>query len=106
MIRKLLTLNYPSLSNKKIPTISQVQKHWGDYSQGYSTFDYGPLTFYYTLMFMCEPWKAHNILEVACGTGKLIPYAMQIKRPDTKYLAVDLAPEMVELAHQNTKANF
>jgi ubiquinone/menaquinone biosynthesis C-methylase UbiE len=39
--------------------------------------------------------QAHRILEVACGTGKLIPYIIQIKEPSAYYLASDLSLNMV-----------
>jgi ubiquinone/menaquinone biosynthesis C-methylase UbiE len=50
--------------------------------------------------------KASNILEVACGTGKLLPYALEVKNPNAHYLASDLSPNMVHLAKENLKAHF
>lgn len=50
--------------------------------------------------------KATNILEVACGTGKLLPFALDRKRIETKYVASDLAPNMVQLAKNNLKEYF
>lgn len=41
---------------------------------------------------MTQIWKASNILEVACGTGKVLPYAMYLKNDKAKYLATDIAP--------------
>ncbi len=35
--------------------------------------------------------QANNILEVACGNGKLLPLAVMLKNQQSKYLAVDLA---------------
>ena len=47
-------------------------------------------TFYYTLINMMDISKGKNILEVACGTGGLIPLALQIKDKEACYLATDL----------------
>ena len=93
-------------SKPKAPSIQEVEKLWSEFSQGYNSFDYTPQALYYTLLFMSEPWKANNILEVACGTGKLLPFALKVKKPEAKYLAVDLSSEMVKLARKNTEDNF
>lgn len=50
--------------------------------------------------------KADNILEVACGTGKLLSFMLELKRKESTYLASDLAPNMVKLARDNLKRNF
>ena len=107
MLRNLLKCYRPFSGSKvKTPTIQEVNKFWSDYSQGYNTFDYAPQSLYYSLLYMSEPWKANSILEVACGTGKLLPFAMKIKKPEAKYVAVDLASEMIDLAKKNTEDNF
>ena len=109
MINNLLRTNLRFFSQKKpvkVPTIEEVSKYWGQFSQGYNKFDYGPQTLYYSLLYMSEPWKARSILQVACGTGKLLPFAINVKKPDAKYLAVDLSSEMVELSKKNLKYNF
>lgn len=55
---------------------------------------------------MLEVWDAKNILEVACGTGKLLPIAVNMKDPDANYLATDLSPNMINLTKENLKANL
>ena len=50
--------------------------------------------------------KASNILEVACGTGKLLPFALDQKSTEASYLASDLAPNMVDLARGNLRRYF
>ena len=47
--------------------------------------------------------SAQNILEIACGRCTLIPFALQLKSSEASYLAVDLAPVMIEKAHENLK---
>lgn len=39
---------------------------------------------------------------MAVGSGKLLPVAVMLKNPNTKYLGVDLAENMIN----NTKANL
>ena len=53
-------------------------------------------TFYYSLVHMMELDKAEHILEVACGTGKLLPLAMSLKPLDCTYLASDFSEKMVK----------
>lgn len=55
---------------------------------------------------MTHIWKSKNILEVACGTGKILPLAVYLKDPSAKYLATDLSPDMINLARTNLKKNF
>lgn len=50
--------------------------------------------------------QAKNVLEIACGTGLLLPYAISIKNKDTHYLATDLAPEMITKAEQKLQHNL
>jgi ubiquinone/menaquinone biosynthesis C-methylase UbiE len=38
---------------------------------------------------------------VACGTGKLLPVAVMLKDQSTKYLAVDLAENMIQKSKKN-----
>jgi ubiquinone/menaquinone biosynthesis C-methylase UbiE len=45
----------------------------------YGMFDAAFQTFYYTLINMIDIRKANNILEIACGTGKLLPLAINMK---------------------------
>jgi ubiquinone/menaquinone biosynthesis C-methylase UbiE len=55
---------------------------------------------------MMKLHEAENILEVACGSGTLLPLMLQHKRPETYYLATDLSSNMVELARKNLKRHF
>lgn len=77
MLRKILQRG---LSQQKILNISEVEEYWDKFSHDYNTFDHCPLTFYYSLLYMTQIWKARNILEVACGTGKMIPTALNMKQ--------------------------
>ena len=58
-------------------------------------------TFYYTLIHMIELPKAQHILEVACGTGRLLPLAMHLKPLNCTYLASDLSESMISYTHKN-----
>ncbi len=87
--------NVYRLSKAKIPNISDVQKEWNEFSHKYNTFDLCPQTFFYSLVSILELRKARNILEVACGTGKMLPFAIDQKAVEASYLASDLAPNMV-----------
>ena len=64
------------MSNIKIPTIEEVRTDWDEYSHQYNTFDVGPQTFFFSLVNILNLHTASNILEVACGTGKLLPYVL------------------------------
>ena len=72
----------------------------------YNKFDYSPQTFFFSFLYMTHIWKAQNILEVACGSGKLLPLAMQLKDKDASYLATDLSPKMIELTEHNLRNHF
>lgn len=48
-------------------------------------------TFYYTLVNMLQLQEAKHVLEIACGLGKMIPYAVTQKKEETTYLATDLS---------------
>ena len=50
---------------------------------------------------MTEIWNTQNILEVGCGTGKLIPIALNMKRKDACYLGIDMSPMMIKLAKES-----
>lgn len=54
--------------------------------------------FYYTLVNMLKIDGAKHVLEIACGIGKLIPYAISLKNQECTYLASDLSENMVHLA--------
>ncbi len=85
---------YQSDSKKikpKVPEIHEVKKQWNDFADGYNKFDMGPQTFYYSFISLMNLKNAKNILEVACGSGKLLPLAIMLKNQNTKYHAVDLS---------------
>ena len=109
-MRALSTLRclvrFGSTLKRPVPSIAQIQSAWDEYSASYNKFDYCPQTLYYSLLYMMEVWEAKSILEVACGTGKLLPMAVNMKNPNTTYLATDLSPKMVELARTNLNANL
>lgn len=44
--------------------------------------------------------KNARILEIACGPGNVTKYLLS-KRPDFKFLGIDLAPNMIKLAKSN-----
>lgn len=44
--------------------------------------------------------KNPNILELACGPGNVTGYLKQ-RFPDSKIIAIDLAPRMIDVARQN-----
>ena len=47
--------------------------------------------------------KADNILEVACGNGKLLQFALDLKKNECGYLASDFAENMVTRAEDNLR---
>lgn len=65
-----------------------------------------PQTFYYTLANHLKLWKAQNVLEVGCGAGLLLPFAIDIKSPSTQYVASDLSQAMIKKSEQRLRANF
>jgi hypothetical protein len=60
-------------------------------SELYLTIDSAPQTFFYTLSNMMKLDQSKNILEIACGAGKLIPQVLDLKGPDTFYYATDIS---------------
>jgi ubiquinone/menaquinone biosynthesis C-methylase UbiE len=64
----------------------------------YITFDSAPQTFFYTLSNMLKLNEAKNVLEIACGAGKLIPQVLDLKAPETFYYATDISEEMINFA--------
>ena len=67
-------------------------------SFSYNQVDFPQQIPYFTLLYMSELWKAENILEVACGTAKMIPIALRMKKKDSLYTATDISPSMIKLA--------
>ena len=87
----------------KINTIEEVANFWTVFSETYSKFDSCTQTFYYTLIHMLDLPKAQHILEVACGTCRLLPLAVSLKPQEATYLATDLTQAMVDLSHKRVK---
>ena len=83
-----------------------MRNDWDEYSHQYNTFDVGPQTFFFSLANILNLHSATNILEIACGTGKLLPYALEKKHPNAKYLASDLSSNMIALAKENLQSHF
>ena len=50
--------------------------------------------------------QAKHILEVACGTGRLLPLAMNLKGEECTYLASDISEAMIGLCRNNLKRNL
>jgi ubiquinone/menaquinone biosynthesis C-methylase UbiE len=44
------------------------------------------------------PGEARAVLEVGCGSGLLAALALSLLHPDAKFHALDLSPEMVNIA--------
>lgn len=82
-------------------TIANIASRWNNMASVYQNFDESMLTFYYTLIHMLDLNKAKHILEIACGTGKLIPEAIALKPKESTYLATDLCEKMVALFKEN-----
>lgn len=78
-----------------------MKKRWNEFAPLYNQFDSCMQTFFYTLTNMLNFKEAKHILEIACGTGKLLPYSIDIKPQTTTYLASDLSENMIELAKYN-----
>lgn len=55
---------------------------------------------------MLQVEKAKNILEVACGSAKMLPMVLNMKGKDASYFATDLSTKMVEQAKIRFQKNF
>jgi len=87
--------------NTTFKNIIELEQSWNKFAHTYQMHDSAMQTFYYTLIHMIDLPKAKHILEVGCGTGRLLPLAMNLKSLDCTYLASDLSSTMVDLAHEN-----
>ena len=83
----------------KIASIEEINTFWNNFAPAYSKFDSTTQTFYYTLIHMLDLPTASHILEIACGTGKLLPLAINLKKKETTYLATDLTRAMIDHAN-------
>ena len=95
-----------SNTKAKIPSISEIKTDWNKFSDFYEKMDSTPQTFYFTLLQMLNIESAKNILEVACGTGRMLPMMLNMKDPNTKYLATDISEKMVEKTRERLKHNL
>jgi SAM-dependent methyltransferase len=50
--------------------------------------------------------SAQHILEVACGTGKLLPMAVDLKAEEATFLATDLSKVMLQTCKQTIQTNL
>lgn len=70
-------------------------KKWEVQHPNYAAMDSSPQTFFYTLTNILKLDQARNILEVGCGAGKLLSTVLDLKSPETNYLATDVSEAMV-----------
>jgi ubiquinone/menaquinone biosynthesis C-methylase UbiE len=82
-------------------SIEELEHSWNKFATTYQMHDSAMQTFYYTLIHMIDLPKAQHILEVACGTGRLLPLSMNLKPLASTYTALDLSSVMIDLAHKN-----
>lgn len=57
-------------------------------------------TFYYSLVNMLNIGNAEHILEIASGIGRMLPYAVNLKKTECTYLASDISEIMMELSRK------
>ena len=72
-------------------TIDQLQKTWNNFANTYQMHDSAMQTFFYTIVHMINLPSAQHVLEVACGTGRILPIAMTLKQNQCTYLASDIS---------------
>ena len=83
-------------SRVKFKTIEELKQHWDNQTEIYSIVLDKNLT--PPLISMTNMLKIHEcdtILEVACGTGLLVPYLLTIKKKDSKLYLTDLSKNML-----------
>lgn len=66
-------------------------KNWESDAGDYVMMESCPQTFYYTLVNHLKLPQAANVLEIGCGGGLLLPFAVERKSQNTQYVASDLA---------------
>lgn len=84
----------------------KITEAWNGMAPVYINTDSCMQTFYYTLLNMLQLDNAKHILEVACGTGRLLHHAAQLKPQTTTYLATDLCQTMIDLSKASLKTNL
>ena len=60
-------------------------------------------TFFYTLINILKIEETNNVLEIACGTGRLLPLVLVNKPSQCKYLATDISGIMVQATELRMK---
>lgn len=70
---------------------------WDKFAPFYKNTDFTTQTFFYTLINMLDLPSSKHILEVGCGTGQLLPQAVQLKPKET----TDLSPNMLKQSKSN-----
>jgi ubiquinone/menaquinone biosynthesis C-methylase UbiE len=59
-----------------------------------------------TLISVLKIYRAKNILEIACGTGLLLPLALAMKNKEAQYVATDLSPEMIKKTEKRLQSQL
>ena len=82
-------------------TVTQNKAKWDDMGSIYARLDACQHVFYYSLVHILQPPKAKHILDVGCGSGRLISLALNLKSIECTYTAVDLSSAMLQLAEDH-----
>ena len=85
------------------PTIDQIKMEWSFFSDHYVQHDSAAQSFYFTLISMMDIPSAKHILEVGCGRCLLVPHVIDLKHPNSTYLATDLSSKMIQFARERLK---
>ena len=85
------------MQEEKVLTNEEVKEHWTKISEVYEKFDSAPQTHFFTLVNFLRLGEAKNVLEIGCGTGRLLPYALSQKGSDTSYYATDFIDNLVKI---------
>lgn len=88
------------------PVFDPLIKRWDEFSDVYSDMDSCAQTFFFTLLHQLRIKQARNVLEVACGAGLLLPFVVDLKKPECQYVATDLSSVMVAKTDQRLRKNF
>ena len=89
-----------------IPTITSIKESWDNLSDIYADIDGGMNNYYFTLANLMDIGNANNILDVGCGRCLLLPHVLNAKPEKCSYLATDLSPHMIQLAHEYLRSYF
>ena len=80
-----------------IRTSEQLHDFWDANAEHYAKEDSCMQTFFYTLINMLHLSNAKSVLEIACGSGRLLPLVLTTKPKECYYRATDIAEHMVQL---------